>query len=220
MTEFRQFKDPLAEIRANQAVLAGRIAALEARRPHHPTPHPDPRCEAISPDEAEARCYLWEGHDGGHVFWRVAIKWGPYCGAESGTSAHMHRCLLAPGKHIHVCDDCGYKWADPEHTLDDQCPVCFGCCGGEDVTDDDECCGRGPACGACDDPEPLGCPACDGVAGTARHCPEPVPQWRELVDTGESAIWADAGPEIGLSRVLQDLVALWLVGDHEPGGAA
>lgn len=26
----------------------------------------------------------------------------------------------------------------PEHTLDDHCPTCFGCCGGEGVTDDPE----------------------------------------------------------------------------------
>ena len=86
-------------------------------------------------------------------------------------SREYHRDTPDPepetGEVVTLCRH-GLDAADcPEHghTLDDHCPVCFGSCGGFPVPEI-ECCGRGPACGACDDPEPD---------------PEPVPEWREWV---------------------------------------
>lgn len=78
MTEFRQFKaaDPLAELRANQAVLAGRITALEARLAElegRNTPAPKRRadelcrCGAVSPKGFG--CTKVPGHAGEHVAW-------------------------------------------------------------------------------------------------------------------------------------------------------
>jgi len=112
--------------------------------------------------------------------------------------------LANPGKHKPPwCDDCN-DYCGP---ADGPCPVCFGCCGGFPVPEI-ECCGRGPACGACDDPEPV--PQC-GATFNEHRCTLDKDhegwhqEWVErLVDT---ATWQDA-PEVPEWRALVDAVDL------------
>lgn len=92
--------------------------------------------------------------------------------AEREVCPDHHRDTPDPepetGEIVTLCHH-GLDAADcPEHghTLDDHCPVCFGCCGGFPVPEI-ECCGRGPACGACDDPEPV--PQC-GATFNEHRC--------------------------------------------------
>lgn len=127
-------------------------------------------------------CQRGTGHGGKHRLRVTVAEWSdPVCGAECGISAHMHRCLLTPEHEqvMHVCNDCGFGWSDPE-------PVPQACedCGAPATHEHPSSLRQMPKCAehagslCCQpltpkpDPEPVppGCPACDGVAGTACRC--------------------------------------------------